>query len=75
MAVCVNVILKEIFTSSKHKLLLLLLYHCIQTFQVYCCVYREELSRQTTHTETYFAKMKDLKIMLESSRARVKVGS
>ena len=75
MAVCVNVILKEIFTSSKHKLLLLLLYHCIQTFQVYCCVYREELSRQTTHTEKYFAKMKDLKIMLESSRARVKVGS
>jgi hypothetical protein len=37
-------------------------YHC-----------REDLDRQTELTEKYFSKMKDLKIMLESSRARVKV--
>lgn len=33
---------------------------------------KEELERQTELTEKYFSKMKDLKIMLESSRARVK---
>ena len=37
------------------------------------CVCREELARQTELTEKYFTKMKDLKIMLESSRSRVKV--
>ncbi|XP_045210367.2 centrosomal protein of 70 kDa-like isoform X2 [Mercenaria mercenaria] len=33
---------------------------------------KEELDRQIELTEKYFSKMKDLKIMLESSRARVK---
>ncbi|KAH3700131.1 hypothetical protein DPMN_075099, partial [Dreissena polymorpha] len=33
---------------------------------------KEEVTRQTELTEKYFSKMKDLKIMLESSRARVK---
>ncbi|XP_060562758.1 centrosomal protein of 70 kDa-like [Ruditapes philippinarum] len=33
---------------------------------------KEDLDRQTELTEKYFSKMKDLKIMLESSRARVK---
>ena len=36
-------------------------------------IHREELARQTELTEKYFTKMKDLKIMLESSRSRVKV--
>ena len=47
---------------------------CVSNEMNLSSIHREELARQTELTEKYFTKMKDLKIMLESSRSRVKVG-